>query len=137
MGDQTVHLATQWLGIWPDPTLTLAENLRRRISKIRQAEVRLQRIAGAYGVPPAAALNLQMAIVQGTMLYASELTWNGGWGWRANIYQGATNRIGRATLGVFQSAPLGVFQSATLGVFQSAPLGIIAAENGHTLARHC
>ena len=28
-------------------------------------------------VPPAAARNLQMAIVQGTMLHASEHTWNG------------------------------------------------------------
>ena len=69
--------STRWLGIWLDASLSLAENRRRRIGKTRQAEARLRRIVGQYGVPPAAARNLQAAIVQGTMLYASELTWNG------------------------------------------------------------
>ena len=38
-----------------------------------------------------------MAIVQGTMLYASELTWNGKKGLEGE-YQKAINRMGRATL---------------------------------------
>ena len=72
-----VPQATRWLGIWLDSTLTLAENWRRRIGKTRQAEARLRRIVSKYGVPPAASRNLQSAIVQGTMLYAAEQTWEG------------------------------------------------------------
>ena len=69
--------STRWLGIWLDASLSLAENRRRRIGKTRQAEARLRRIVSQYSVPPAAARNLHAAIVQGTMLYASEPTWNG------------------------------------------------------------
>ena len=69
--------ATRWLGIWLDASLNLEENRRRRIGKTRQAEAKLRRIVSRYGMPPASARNLQAAIVQGTMLYASELTWNG------------------------------------------------------------
>ena len=66
--------------------------------KTRQAEARLRRIVNQYGVPLASARNLQAAIVQGTMLYASELTWNG----QDKVegpYQLAINRMARATLG--------------------------------------
>ena len=59
-----------------------------------------------------------MATVQGTMLYASELTWNGRKGVEGE-YQRAINRIGRSTL----------------GAFRSTPLGIVAAESGLTPAR--
>ena len=110
--------ATRWLGIWLDASLNLEENRRRRIGKTRQAEARLRRIVSQYGVPPASARNLQAAIVQGTMLYASELTWNG----QDNVegpYQLAINRMARATL----------------GVHQSTPRGIIMAESGFTPAR--
>lgn len=48
-----------------------------------------------------------MALAQGTILYASELTWSGGVGVEGE-YQRAINRTGRATLGVFWSTPLGV-----------------------------
>lgn len=75
VGDQTVHFApeaTRWLEIWLNSTLTLAENRRRRIGKTRQEEARPRRIVNRYGAPPAAARNLQLAIIQGTMLYASE-----------------------------------------------------------------
>ena len=88
------------------------------IGKTRQAEAKLCRIVNQYGVPPASARNLQAAIVQGTMLYASELTWNG----QDKVegpYQLAINRMARATL----------------GVHQSTPRGIIMAESGFTLAR--
>ena len=67
---------TRWLGIWLDSTLTLAECRRRRIGKARQAEAQLRQIVNKYGLP-ASARNLQMAIVQGTMLYAAELPWSG------------------------------------------------------------
>ena len=91
-------------------SLNLAENRRRRIGKTRQAEARLRRIVSQYGVPPAAARNLQAAIVQGTMLYASELTWNG----KSTVeeeYQLAINRMSRAALGAFPSTPRGIIMA--------------------------
>ena len=69
--------ATRWLGIWLDSALTLQENRRQRIGRTRQAEARIRRIANQYGVPPASARNLQMPLVQVTMLYVAELTWDG------------------------------------------------------------
>ena len=56
------------------------------------------------GVPPAAAGGLQSAIVQGTLLYASELTWNGGKGMEGE-YRRTVNLMERAALGVFPSTP--------------------------------
>ena len=95
--------------IWLDSSLSLAENRHRHIGKARQAEARLRRIASTYGVPLLVALAriLQMAIIQGTMLYTSELTWNGGKGVEGE-YQAAINRMGRATLGAYRSTPLGM-----------------------------
>ena len=121
VGDQQIRFAegaTHWLGIWLDSALTLAENRRIRIGKGRQAEARLRRIISTYGVPPAAARSLQMAVIQGTMLYASELTWEGSKRVEGE-YQAAINRMGRATL----------------GAFRSTPLGIVVAESGLTPAR--
>lgn len=121
VGEQTVRFApeaTRWLGIWLNSELRLVENRHRRIAKARQAEAALRHIASKYGVPPASTRNLQSAIVQGTMLYGAELTWNG----KKTVekeYQDAINRIGRATL----------------GAFRSTPLGIVAAESGFTPAR--
>ena len=45
-----------------------------------------------------------MALVQGTMFYASELACNGDKGVKGE-YQRAINRMGRATLGEFRSTP--------------------------------
>ena len=59
-----------------------------------------------------------MAIVQGTLLYAPELTWNGRVGMEGG-YQRAINRMGRTGL----------------GVFKSTPTGIVTAESGLTRAR--
>ena len=56
--------ATRWLGIWLDSALSLAENRCRRVRKTRQAEARLRRTVSKYGVPLAAAHNLQTTIVQ-------------------------------------------------------------------------
>ena len=86
--------------------------------KTRQAGARLRLILSKYGVLPAAARNLWTAIVQGNMLYASELTWSR----QKKVegeYQRAINRMCRATL----------------GAFRSTPLGIVAAESGLTPAR--
>ena len=58
-----------------------------------------------------------MALVQGTMLYAAELTWNGQTGVEGG-YQRAINRMGRSTL----------------GAFKYTPQGIVTAESGLTLA---
>ena len=98
--------ATRWLGIWLDASLNLEENHRQRIGKTRQAEAKLRQIVNQYGVPPASARNLQAAIVKGTMLNASELTWN-----RQDKverpHQLAINGMARATLGVHRSTPRG------------------------------
>ena len=48
-----------------------------------------------YGVSPAFARNFQMAIVQGTLLYAAELPWNGQTAMEGE-YQATINRMGRA-----------------------------------------
>ena len=68
--------------------------------------------------PPGFGTNLQQAIVQGTLLYAAGLTWNGRSGMEGE-YQAFINRMGRATL----------------GAFRSTPLGIVAEESGLTPAR--
>ena len=60
-----------------------------------------------------------MAIVQGTMLYVSELTWNGRMGMERE-YQAAISRMGRAKI----------------GALRSAPLGIVAAESGSRQHEH-
>ena len=71
-----------------------------------------------HGLAPAAARNLQQAIVSGTMLYAQQLSWNGARGTEREV-QLVLNRMGRASL----------------GVRQTTPLGIVAAESGLTPAR--
>lgn len=79
--------------------LALAENRHRRAGRAKQAEARIRRVVNQYGAPQAAARNPQMALIQGTMLYASEPTWNG----RTRAegeYQRAINRMGRATLDI-------------------------------------
>ena len=109
---------TRWLGIILDSALTLRKNRHHRIGKARQAEARLRRIINQYGVPPGSARTLSMSLVQGTMLYGAELTWNGQRGVEGE-YQRAINRMARSTL----------------GAFRSTPVGILAGESGHTPAR--
>ena len=110
--------AITWLEIWLDSTLSLAENRKRRIAKTRQAEARRRRIVNKYGAPPAAARNLLISIVQGTMLHAAEPTWKGQ-GSVEDEYQQAINRMGRSAL----------------GAWSSTPRGILVGESGLTLAR--
>ena len=121
VGPQTVHFApeaTKWLGIWLHSALTLRENRRRRIGRARQAEVRIRRIVDQYGPPPGSARALSISLIQGTMLYAAELTWSGQRGVEGE-YQRAINRMAKSTL----------------GAFRSTPTGILAGESGHTPAR--
>ena len=108
---------TRWLGIILDSALTLRKNRRHIIEKARQAEARLRQIINQYGVPPGSARTLSMSLVQGTMLYGAELTWNGQRGVEGE-YQRAINRMARSTLGAFRS---------TL-------VGILVGESGHTPA---
>ena len=59
-----------------------------------------------------------MSLVQGTIMYAAELTWNGQRGVEGE-YQRVINRMARSAL----------------GTFRSTPLEILAAESGHAPAR--
>jgi hypothetical protein len=109
VGDHQVKFnreATRWLGVWLDSSLRLTQHRSKCIAKARAAEKRLRNLVGKYRVPPASARNLQVAIVQSTMLYGSELTWNGKEP-QAKDYQLAINRMAHRTLGVFRSTPLG------------------------------
>ena len=91
-----------------------------RIGKARQAEARIRRIISQYSVPPESARNLQLALIQGTMLYASELTWSGQRG-VVGEYQRAINRMARSTLGAFRSTPQGII-AAECGLTPAQPL---------------
>ena len=95
-----------------------AKNRQWRIGPTRQAEARIRPIVNHYGVPPAAARNLQLSFVLGTMLYASELTWARQKGSEGE-HQWEINRMARSTLGDFRSVPQWIF----------------AAESGLTPAR--
>ena len=98
--------------------LTFRESWGRSTDRARAKEAALRRLVTKHGLPPASARNLQQAIVSGTMLYASELTWDGSKRMERNT-QLVLNRMGRASL----------------GVRQITPLGIIAAESSLTPAR--
>ena len=47
------------------------------IGKARQAEAKIRRLVSQYRVPPGSTRTLSMSLVQGTMMYAAELIWNG------------------------------------------------------------
>lgn len=108
--------------MWLDSALTLRESRWRSINLARQAEARVRRLTIRHGVPPSSARNLQMAIIQGTMLYASELTWRGQRGMEGE-HQAAINRMRRATLGAFKTTPLGTVAVESALTPARAPLG--------------
>ena len=93
--------ATRWLGIWSDSALTLQENQQRRIGRAGQADARIQRIVNQYGARPGSARALSMSLIQGTMMCAAELTWNGQKGVEGE-YQRFINWMARSTLGDFR-----------------------------------
>lgn len=86
-----------------DSALHLRESRRRSMNRARAAEASIRRLVTKFGVPPSSARNLQQAIVQGTMLYPSELTWNGSK--MEGEIQTAINWMGRAFLGVRRTTP--------------------------------
>ena len=110
--------ATRWLGVYLDSALTLRTSRRKAINRAKAKEAALKRLVSKHGLAPAAARNLQQAIVSGTMLYAQQLSWNGARGTEREV-QLVLNRMGRASL----------------GVRQTTPLGMVAAESGLTPAR--
>ena len=101
-----------------DSALTFRESRRKSINRARAKEAALQRLVTRHGLTPASARNLQQAMISGTMLYASELTWNGSKKMERDT-QPILNRMGRASL----------------GVRRTTPLGIVAAESSLTPAR--
>ena len=110
--------ATRWLGVWLDSALTLRTSRRKALNRARAKEAALRRLVTKRGLAPAAARNLQQAIVSGTMLYAQQLSWDGSKRTERET-RVVLNRLGRASL----------------GVRQTTPVGIIAAESGLTPAR--
>jgi hypothetical protein len=76
------------------------------VAKAKSAEGRLQCLINKFGIPPASARNVQMAIVQATLLHSAELWWDGKVA-ATKQFQLAINRLARATLGCFPSTPLG------------------------------
>jgi len=91
--------ATRWLGVYLDCSLTLKEHHRTRMRKARQAEGRLRRLTGQFGLTPEHCRRIQVACVQATALFGSELWWTNGRGVKgqANDTQLMVNRQARST----------------------------------------
>ena len=110
VGRLNIHFAreaTRWLGIWIDSALTLRDSRHRVLNRAKGTEAAIRRLVSKYGVPPASARNLQQALIHGTLLYGAELTWDGSKKMEKEV-QLLTNRMGRASLGVWQTTPLGI-----------------------------
>ncbi|KAI5785453.1 hypothetical protein FPQ18DRAFT_309375 [Pyronema domesticum] len=75
---------------------------------------------GKFGVPPASARNIQIAIIQSTLLYESELSWTGA-APETKDYQLAITRMPRGTTGAFKSTPLGALLAES-GLTPAVPL---------------
>jgi hypothetical protein len=69
--------ATRWLGVWIDLALRLTTHQDKCMARARMAENRSRGLVSKYGVPPASARNIQIAIIQWTLMYGAELSWNG------------------------------------------------------------
>ena len=109
MGDQQTHFAkgaVRWLGLWLGSAVALVEN-RRCVNRTRQAEARIRRIVSKHGIPPVSARNLQLAVIQVALLYASEIASMGeSSAATAGECRRMTSAMGRTTLGCFRSALL-------------------------------
>ena len=94
VGEHTIQFnkeVTRWLGIWLDSSLKLTTHRQKRINRAKVAERRLRSLVDKFGTTPATARTLQTAIIQSTMLYGAELTWDGK-KTHAQQYQLAINR---------------------------------------------
>jgi hypothetical protein len=76
------------------------------VSKAKSAEGCLRSLINQFGMPSASAHNVQVTVVQSTLLYGAELWWNGNPKTTQQV-QLAINRLVRGTLGCFSSTPLG------------------------------
>jgi len=93
--------ATRWLGVYLDSSLTRKEHHRTRMRKARQAEGRLRRLTGQFGMTPEHCRRILVSCVQASALFGSELWWTNGRGVRgqANDIQLMVNRQTRSTTG--------------------------------------
>ena len=100
-----IQEATLWLGVYLDSSLTLKEHHRTRMRKARQAEDRLRRFTGQFGLTPEHCRRIQVACVQASALFGSELWWTNGRGFKgqANDMQLMVNRQARSTIGCYKS----------------------------------
>jgi hypothetical protein len=96
----------RWLGLWIDSALRLTTHQSKCMARARMAENRWRWLITKYGVPPASARNIQIAIIQSTIMYGAELSWNGKKP-EAKDYQLGINRRARGTRGMLPSTPLG------------------------------
>ena len=97
------------LGVYLDSPLTLKEHHRTRMRKARQAEGRLRRLTGQFGLTPEHCRRIQVACVQTGALFGSELWWTNGRGVKgqANDIQLMVNRQARSTTGCYKSTNTG------------------------------
>ena len=72
--------ATRWLGVYLDSSLTLKEHHRTRMRKARQAEGRLRRLTGQFGLTPDHCRRIQVVCVQASALFGSDSWWANGRG---------------------------------------------------------
>lgn len=68
---------TRWLGVYLDHSLTFAAHRHKVVSKDKSAEGRLVSLINKFGIPPASARNIQVAVVQSTLWYGAELRCDG------------------------------------------------------------
>jgi len=101
--------ATRWLGVYLGSSLTLKEHHRTRMRKARQAEGRLRRHTGQFGLTPEHCRRIQVACVQASALFGSKLWWTNGRGVKgqANDIKLMVNRQARSTTGCYKSTNSG------------------------------
>jgi hypothetical protein len=90
------------------------------VARAKAAEKQLRRLVGKFSIPPASVRNIQVAIIQSTLLYGAELTWTGE-ALEARDYQLAINRMARGMIGAFPSTSLGPL-IAESGLIPAIPL---------------
>ena len=89
------------------------------VSRARKAEARLASFMRRNDVPPLSARHLQEAIVGSTLMYGTEVTWQGQ-GFMQDSIQKAINRMMRSSLGVLRSTPV-AFLEAIGGSMPAGP----------------
>jgi len=95
--------------VYLDSSLTFKERHRTRMRKARQAEGRLRSLTGQFRLTPEHCRRIQVACVQASALFGSELWWTNGRGVKgqANDIQFMANRQARSTTGCYKSTNTG------------------------------